>query len=129
MVFSVYFDELHELQKPEKKIENNNNICKILLSSNSRFMSSRIFTLCALRYVVEQHAVLRHILLHSFYVQPAGRLVKDCGHRRYGIGTAFWRPQPVGRAHLNPRDDDPAAVRDGTGRDDLFDISITYKPH
>ncbi|KAF3578722.1 hypothetical protein DY000_02035373 [Brassica cretica] len=46
-------------------------------------------------YVVEQHAVSRHILLLSFYVQPARRLVRDCGLGRYGIRTAFWRPQPA----------------------------------
>ena len=29
----------------------------------------------------------------------------------------------VGRARLDPRDDDPTAVWDGTGRTNLFDIS------
>ncbi|WZZ07497.1 hypothetical protein YC2023_093418 [Brassica napus] len=59
-------------------------------------------------------------MLHSFRVQPAGRLVRDCAIRRYGTGPAFSRPQPVrdGTAWthkmLSPR-------RVGTGRDDLLE--------
>nr|VDC75947.1 unnamed protein product [Brassica rapa] len=34
-------------------------------------------------------------MLHSFRVQPAGRLVRDCALGRYGIGLTFWRPQPA----------------------------------
>ena len=55
-------------------------------------------------------------MLHSFCVQPAGRLVRACAIRRYGTGPAFSRPQPARdgtastREMLSPR-------RDGTGRD------------
>ncbi|KAF3537669.1 hypothetical protein F2Q69_00023350 [Brassica cretica] len=45
------------------------------------------------KYVVEQLAASRNVLLHSFHDQPAGRLVKDCALGRYGIGPTFWRPQ------------------------------------
>ncbi|CAG7888662.1 unnamed protein product, partial [Brassica rapa] len=34
-------------------------------------------------------------LLHSFCVQPAGRLVRNCGLGQYGIGPIFWRPHPA----------------------------------
>ncbi|CAN6850170.1 unnamed protein product, partial [Brassica oleracea] len=34
-----------------------------------------------------------NVMLHSFHVQPAGRLVRDCAIRRYGTGPAFSRPQ------------------------------------
>ena len=73
-------------------------------------------------------------MLHSFRVQPAGRLVRDCGIRRYGTGPAFSRPQPARdgtawtRKMLSPR-------RVGTGRDgptcltflDPNDYLKTYK--
>ncbi|CDY49313.1 BnaA07g01540D [Brassica napus] len=55
-------------------------------------------------------------MLHSFRVQPAGWLVRDCALGRYGIGPTFWRPQPAR--------DGPAWTREmtspqryGTGRD------------
>ena len=33
----------------------------------------------------------------------------------------------AGRTRVDPRDDEPAAVRDGTGRTNLFDISIRFR--
>ncbi|WZY72871.1 hypothetical protein YC2023_005111 [Brassica napus] len=51
--------------------------------------------------------------------QPAGRLVRDCAIRRYGIGPTFFRPQSARdgtawtREILSPR-------RVGTGRDGTY---------
>ncbi|CAN6886559.1 unnamed protein product, partial [Brassica oleracea] len=54
-----------------------------------------------------------NVMLHSFCVQPTGRLVRACAIRRYGTGPAFSRQQPARdgtastREMLSPR-------RDGT---------------
>ena len=62
------------------------------------------------------HSSYSTCMLHSFCVQPAGRLARDCALGRYGIGPTFWRPQPAR--------DGPALTREmtnpqryGTGRD------------
>ncbi|KAH0935440.1 hypothetical protein HID58_012557 [Brassica napus] len=68
------------------------------------------------KWSLEQPASSRNVMLHSFRVQPAGRLVRACSIRRYGTGPAFSIPQPARdgtastREMLSPR-------RDGTGRD------------
>ncbi|CAF2056652.1 unnamed protein product [Brassica oleracea] len=67
-------------------------------------------------YVVEQPAAPRSVLLHSFRVQPAGRLVRHCAIGRYGIGPTFWRPQPARDGTARTREM-TSPQRFGTGRD------------
>ncbi|WZY78001.1 hypothetical protein YC2023_024385 [Brassica napus] len=86
------------------------------------------------RYVVEQLAASRSVLLHSFHDQPAGRLVRYCalGRPRADLLETAVR---VRQARLDPRDKEPArdrlaltgdkesaTVQDGTEQTDLFDI-------
>ncbi|KAG5388962.1 hypothetical protein IGI04_030503 [Brassica rapa subsp. trilocularis] len=68
------------------------------------------------KWSLEQPAASRNVMLHSFLVQPAGRLVRACEIMRYGTGPAFSGPQPARdgtawtREMLSPR-------RVGTGLD------------
>ncbi|CDY14874.1 BnaA02g22160D [Brassica napus] len=109
-----------------KKLED----CKFHKNASCVHVSS----LCALRYVVEQLAASRSVLLHSFHDQPAGRLVRYCalGRPRADLLETAVR---VRQARLDPRDKEPArdrlaltgdkesaTVQDGTEQTDLFDI-------
>ncbi|KAG5411130.1 hypothetical protein IGI04_007449 [Brassica rapa subsp. trilocularis] len=117
-----------------KKLED----CKFHKSFNNYILSPwppvRHLVLERSKYVVEQLAASRSVLLHSFHDQPAGRLVRYCalGRPRADLlETAVHARQ----ARLDPRDKEPArdmpsltgdkesaAVQDGTEQTDLFDI-------